>query len=84
MNMTVDSAEFAVTAVASDDLDLVHATPRGQYGRSTGDLCSRSPFGDSFPVADSWRLGDLKGQSPSCRLSRSPNFLLTLQLMLGN
>src|SRR5580704_16183096 len=59
-------------------------TPRRQYGRSTGDLCSRSPFGDSFPVADSWRLGDLKGQSPSCRLSCSPNFLLTLQLKLGN
>jgi hypothetical protein len=26
MTMTVDSAEFAVTAVASDDLDLVHAS----------------------------------------------------------
>jgi hypothetical protein len=29
MNMTVDSAEFAVTAVASDDLDLVHASKNG-------------------------------------------------------
>ena len=29
MNMTVDSAEFAVTAVASDDLDLVHASQKG-------------------------------------------------------
>src|ERR1700685_4683696 len=29
MNMTVDSAEFAVTAVASDDLDLVHASQNG-------------------------------------------------------
>src|SRR6204780_5533931 len=29
MNMTIDSAEFAVTAVASDDLDLVHATKNG-------------------------------------------------------
>src|SRR6202161_3095931 len=29
MNMTVDSAEFAVTAVASDDLDLVHASKTG-------------------------------------------------------
>jgi RNA polymerase sigma-70 factor (ECF subfamily) len=29
MNMTVDSAEFAVTAVANDDLDLVHATKNG-------------------------------------------------------
>src|ERR1700726_1678532 len=29
MNMTLDSAEFAVTAVASDDLDLVHATKNG-------------------------------------------------------
>src|SRR6202795_2906027 len=27
--MTVDSAEFAVTAVASDDLDLVHASKNG-------------------------------------------------------
>jgi DNA-directed RNA polymerase specialized sigma24 family protein len=26
MNMTADSAEFAGTAVASDDLELVHAT----------------------------------------------------------
>jgi len=26
MNMTADSAEFAETAVASDDLELVHAT----------------------------------------------------------
>src|SRR6202167_5526615 len=29
MNMTVDSAELAVTAVANDDLDLVHATKNG-------------------------------------------------------
>src|ERR1035438_6014295 len=29
MNMTVDSAEFAVTEVASDDLDLVHASKNG-------------------------------------------------------
>ena len=29
MNMTVDSAEFAVTAVASGDLDLVHASKNG-------------------------------------------------------
>jgi RNA polymerase sigma-70 factor, ECF subfamily len=29
MNMTRDSAEFAVTAVASDDLDLVHASKNG-------------------------------------------------------
>src|ERR1700690_3941009 len=29
MNMTVGSAEFAVTAVASDDLDLVHASKNG-------------------------------------------------------
>src|ERR1700730_15082371 len=29
MNMTVDSAEFAVTAEASDDLDLVHASKNG-------------------------------------------------------
>ncbi len=29
MNMTVDLAEFAVTAVANDDLDLVHATKNG-------------------------------------------------------
>jgi RNA polymerase sigma-70 factor, ECF subfamily len=29
MNMTVASAEFAVTAVASDDLDLVHASKNG-------------------------------------------------------
>src|SRR5580658_387943 len=29
MNMTVDSAEFAVTAVANDDLDLVHASKNG-------------------------------------------------------
>src|ERR1700685_638501 len=29
MNMTVDSAEFAVTAGASDDLDLVHASKNG-------------------------------------------------------
>jgi RNA polymerase sigma-70 factor (ECF subfamily) len=29
MNMTVDSAEFAVTAVANDDLDLVHASKTG-------------------------------------------------------
>src|ERR1700684_3294551 len=29
MNMTVDSAEFAVTAVASDELDLVHASKNG-------------------------------------------------------
>jgi RNA polymerase sigma-70 factor (ECF subfamily) len=26
MNMTADSAEFAATAVASDELELVHAT----------------------------------------------------------
>src|SRR5580704_1640766 len=29
MNMTVDSAEFTVTALASDDLDLVHASKNG-------------------------------------------------------
>jgi len=29
MNMTVDSAEFAVTALACDDLDLVHASKNG-------------------------------------------------------
>ena len=29
MNMTADSAEFAGTAVASDDLDLVHAIQSG-------------------------------------------------------
>jgi RNA polymerase sigma-70 factor (ECF subfamily) len=29
MNMTVDSAEFAVTEVACDDLDLVHASKNG-------------------------------------------------------
>src|SRR6202167_6213187 len=29
MNMTRDSAELAVTAVAKDDLDLVHATKNG-------------------------------------------------------
>ena len=29
MNMTADSTEFAGTAVASDDLDLVHATQSG-------------------------------------------------------
>ena len=29
MNMTVDSAELAVAAVANDDLDLVHATKNG-------------------------------------------------------
>ena len=29
MKMTVDSAKFAVTAVASDDLDLVHASKNG-------------------------------------------------------
>ena len=29
MNKTVDSAEFAVTAVANDDLDLVHASKDG-------------------------------------------------------
>jgi RNA polymerase sigma-70 factor (ECF subfamily) len=29
MNMTVDSAEFAGTAVRNDDLDLVHATKNG-------------------------------------------------------
>jgi hypothetical protein len=27
-------------------------TPRGQYGRSTGELCSRSPFLDKFRFAD--------------------------------
>jgi RNA polymerase sigma-70 factor, ECF subfamily len=31
MNMTVDSAEFVVTAVASDDLDLVHASKNGDF-----------------------------------------------------
>src|ERR1700728_1023110 len=29
MNMTVDSAEFAVTEVVCDDLDLVHASKNG-------------------------------------------------------
>src|ERR1035438_10526244 len=29
MNMTVDSAEFAVTEVASEDLNLVHASKNG-------------------------------------------------------
>jgi RNA polymerase sigma-70 factor (ECF subfamily) len=29
MNMTIDSAELVVTAVASDDLDLVHASKNG-------------------------------------------------------
>jgi RNA polymerase sigma-70 factor (ECF subfamily) len=29
MKMTVDSAKFAVTAAASDDLDLVHASKNG-------------------------------------------------------
>src|SRR5580700_10232004 len=29
MNMTVDSAEFTVTALASDDMDLVHASKNG-------------------------------------------------------
>jgi len=29
MNMTADSTEFAGTAVASDDLDLVHAIQSG-------------------------------------------------------
>jgi hypothetical protein len=29
MNMTVDSAEFAGTEVACDDLDLVHASKNG-------------------------------------------------------
>ena len=29
MNMTVGSAEFAVTALTSDDLDLVHASKNG-------------------------------------------------------
>lgn len=38
MNMTVDSAEFAGTALASDDLELVHATQNSlsiyQQGRA--------------------------------------------------
>jgi|ERR1700728_2060570 RNA polymerase sigma-70 factor (ECF subfamily) len=31
MNMTVDSAEFAGTEVACDDLDLVHASKNGDF-----------------------------------------------------
>jgi hypothetical protein len=40
MNKTVDSAELAVTALASDDLDLVHASKNGDIAAFEQLVCT--------------------------------------------